>query len=148
MDVAARIGRLTGSAVRDLRRIGGQHRCGHYRVMLSDGRLAFAKVAAADLGADRAASSSQKRAAALACRRGGGARSRSAWLGHGRARRGLAATGSPDAAAASQFGRDLARLHLGYAAGFGAPWPGFIASLPLGTTARTPQRPVSADPRW
>ena len=33
--------------------------------------------------------------------------------------------------AAFRFGADLARLHAAGADGFGAPWPGFIASLPL-----------------
>jgi fructosamine-3-kinase len=39
--------------------------------------------------------------------------------------------GTPDAASAGRFGRDLARLHAAGADRFGAPWPGFIASLPL-----------------
>ena len=45
---------------------------------------------------------------------------------------------SPDRETAERFGRDLARLHAAGAASgrvgrarFGAPWPGFIASLPL-----------------
>ncbi len=36
--------------------------------------------------------------------------------------------------AAFGFGTDLARLHAAGADGFGAPWPGFIASLPLDNT--------------
>jgi fructosamine-3-kinase len=43
--------------------------------------------------------------------------------------------GAPGVAAAERFGRDLARLHLAGSAGYGAPWPGFIASLPLGNRA-------------
>ncbi len=39
---------------------------------------------------------------------------------------------APDRAAAARFGQDLARLHLAGSARYGAPWPGFIASLPLG----------------
>jgi fructosamine-3-kinase len=39
---------------------------------------------------------------------------------------------SPDEHAAEQFGRDLAVLHAAGAARFGSPWPGFIATLPLG----------------
>ncbi|MFI7424835.1 fructosamine kinase family protein [Nonomuraea sp. NPDC049684] len=38
---------------------------------------------------------------------------------------------APTAEAALRFGRDLARLHRAGAAGFGAPWPGFIAELPM-----------------
>ncbi|TDE56084.1 fructosamine kinase [Nonomuraea mesophila] len=37
----------------------------------------------------------------------------------------------PGAAAAERFGRALARLHREGADGFGAPWPGFIAELPM-----------------
>ncbi|TMR07933.1 fructosamine kinase [Nonomuraea turkmeniaca] len=37
----------------------------------------------------------------------------------------------PSPAAAERFGRELARLHRSGAAGFGAPWPGFIAELPM-----------------
>ena len=45
--------------------------------------------------------------------------------------------------AAFGFGADLARLHAAGADGFGAPWPGFIASLPLDNT------PDAGDwPRW
>jgi len=36
----------------------------------------------------------------------------------------------PSAAAAARFGRELAATHASGAAGFGAPWPGFIGSLP------------------
>ncbi|MDP4511448.1 fructosamine kinase family protein [Nonomuraea turcica] len=37
----------------------------------------------------------------------------------------------PTMAAAERFGRELARLHRSGASGFGAPWPGFIAELPM-----------------
>ncbi|NJP90384.1 phosphotransferase [Nonomuraea sp. FMUSA5-5] len=37
----------------------------------------------------------------------------------------------PSPAAAERFGRSLARLHRVGAPGFGAPWPGFIAELPM-----------------
>ena len=39
--------------------------------------------------------------------------------------------GEPSRAAAERFGRGLAGLHAAGADEFGAPWPGFIASLPL-----------------
>jgi len=144
MDVAARIGRLTGLAVRDLRRIGGQHRCGHYRVVLSDGRLAFAKVAAADLGAGLSGMF-ESEARALRWLADAAAVPVPEVLGWDTAALAVAwlPGGSPDAAAAGQFGRDLARLHLAGAAGFGAPWPGFIASLPLGN-----DRVASAGDSW
>ncbi|WP_043624226.1 fructosamine kinase family protein [Nonomuraea candida] len=37
----------------------------------------------------------------------------------------------PGPAAAERFGRALARMHRAGAPGFGAPWPGFIATLPM-----------------
>ncbi|MGW4475662.1 fructosamine kinase family protein [Nonomuraea sp. NPDC004354] len=40
-------------------------------------------------------------------------------------------TEPPTRAAAERFGRELARTHLRGADGFGAPWPGFIADLPM-----------------
>ncbi len=42
--------------------------------------------------------------------------------------------GRPTADAAAEFGAGLARLHAAGADAFGAPWPGFIASLPLDNT--------------
>jgi fructosamine-3-kinase len=41
----------------------------------------------------------------------------------------------PTAVAAERFGRDLARLHASGAPAFGAPWPGFIAELPMDNSA-------------
>jgi len=133
-DVAARIGRLTGVAVHAVHRIGGQHQREHYRVALADGRLAFAKVAAARLSAGL---DGVFEAEARGLR----------WLAEagavpvpdvlGQDETAIAVSWlpgeAPGAAAAERFGRDLARLHLAGSAGFGAPWPGFIASLPLGS---------------
>ncbi len=42
--------------------------------------------------------------------------------------------GRPTPEAAAGFGAGLARLHAAGADAFGAPWPGFIASLPLDNT--------------
>ncbi|MEV4221200.1 fructosamine kinase family protein [Nonomuraea sp. NPDC049725] len=42
---------------------------------------------------------------------------------------------SPTAGAAERFGRDLARMHRAGAPAFGAPWPGFIAELPMDNSA-------------
>jgi fructosamine-3-kinase len=53
--------------------------------------------------------------------------------------------GSPAPAAAERFGRDLARLHASGAEAFGAPWPGFIASLPLDNEQA---RGADAWPEW
>jgi len=47
--------------------------------------------------------------------------------------------------AAFGFGADLARLHAAGADSFGAPWPGFIASLPLDNA---PLPPGGGWPEW
>ena len=160
-ELAVRIGRLAGAGVREVRRIGGQHRWDHYRVVLADGRLAFAKVAssmAASSGAGSMAASSTAASLdagssvvdSLAGRELGAVFEAEArglqWLAEAAAvpvpdvlgwdAAGLAVSwvpaAAPDAAAAERFGRDLARLHLAGSARYGAPWPGCIASLPLG----------------
>jgi fructosamine-3-kinase len=150
-DAAARIGRLAGAGVREVRRIGGQHRWGHYRVVLADGRLAFAKVASSVAAGSDA---SQELGAVFEAEARG-----LRWLAEAAAvpvpdvlgwdAAGLAVSwvpgGAPGAAAAERFGRDLARLHLAGSAGYGAPWPGFIASLPLGNRAGTEGE---SWPRW
>jgi fructosamine-3-kinase len=59
--------------------------------------------------------------------------------------------GRPTPEAAFGFGADLARLHAAGAPGFGAPWPGFIASLPLDNTPLDdmPLADAAGDwPRW
>ncbi|MFI9503863.1 fructosamine kinase family protein [Nocardia sp. NPDC052566] len=43
---------------------------------------------------------------------------------------------TPTPAAAERFGRELAALHAHSPARFGAPWPGWIAELPLDNTVR------------
>jgi len=128
-DVAARLGRLAGTPVREIRRVGGQHQWEHYRVRLAGGRLAFAKVAASDLAGVFEAEACGLRwladAAAVPVPEVLGWDAGAllvSWIP------GEAAA----AAAAERFGGDLARLHRAGSAGFGAPWPGFIASLPLG----------------
>jgi hypothetical protein len=44
-DVAARVERITGTGVRELQRIGGQHSFGHYRVQLAGPALQAARSA-------------------------------------------------------------------------------------------------------
>jgi fructosamine-3-kinase len=129
--VTARLDRLLGGGLRDCRSLGGQHGVGHYRCVLADGRVAFAKVAGEQLSAGRA---------------GFGAEARSlCWLGEAGAVPVPEVLGWDDAAlviswvqaeraerrAAERFGRELARLHAAGAAGYGARWPGTIAGLPL-----------------
>jgi len=151
---ADRLARLTGLPVREARVVGAQHGYQHLMMTLSGGRRAFAKaVPAPDLGdapapgmvPDRAAAPdpSAQFAAAFAAEANG-----LRWLAEAGAvpvPEVLAATpgalvismipaGRATPEAAFGFGTDLARLHAAGADGFGAPWPGFIASLPLDNT--------------
>jgi fructosamine-3-kinase len=128
-ELARRLERITGTEVRDIRPAGSQHQWAHYQVTLADGRMVFAKAAREDLGGVFEAEARGLRwladahavplpevigwdTATLAV----------AWLPQQ----------DPDQHAAEQFGRDLAVLHASGAERFGTPWPGFIATLPLG----------------
>jgi fructosamine-3-kinase len=134
--VAARIGRLTGAAVREVHHLGGQPQWGHYRVVLADGRMAFAKVAAGSLGGglDGVFEAEARGLRWLADAGAVPVPDVLGWDASAVAVSWLPGE-APSAAAAEGFGRDLARLHLAGSARFGAPWPGFIASLPLGSGA-------------
>jgi fructosamine-3-kinase len=152
---AGRIGQLTGLAVREARVVGAQHGYQHLMLTLSGGRRAFAKaVAPPDQGADpdRSAAGSGAVAAAFAAEANG-----LRWLAEAAAVPvpevlavgpealviSMIPPGPATPEAAFGFGTDLARLHAAGAAGFGAPWPGFIASLPLDNT------PDAGDwPQW
>jgi fructosamine-3-kinase len=157
---AGLIGRLTGLAVRDARVAGAQHGYQHLMITLADGRRAFAKAVlpeTADRGTarngaperdpgadpDRGAVTSDGIAAAFAAEANG-----LRWLADAGAvavpdvlavgPRALVISmippGRATPEAAFSFGAELARLHAAGAAAFGAPWPGFIAGLPLDNT--------------
>jgi fructosamine-3-kinase len=131
MDPADKIAQLSGSSVTSLEVIGGQHLWRHYRAILADGRYIFVKL-------------SERVPTGLMCSEADCLRWLAepgvipvpeiigcddnalilSWIPPGRA----------ETAAAERFGRDLAGLHASGADGFGAPWPGFIASLPLDNT--------------
>jgi fructosamine-3-kinase len=127
-EIAWRLARLAGAGVGELLLTGSQHQSRHYRATLADDRVVFVKAAAAGL------------VAALRAEAQG-----LGWLGEAGAVPvpdvvgwdesmlviSWVPTGAADAAAAGRFGRDLALMHAAGADQFGAPWPGFIASLPL-----------------
>ena len=137
LSAVRRIAQQTGLAVREARVVGSQHGYQHLIIALAGGQRAFAKVAAeqeavpAEMGAAFAAEASGLR-----------------WLAEADAvpvPEVLAVTatalvismippGRPTPSAAFGFGAELARLHAARAADFGAPWRGFIASLPLDNT--------------
>jgi fructosamine-3-kinase len=120
-----------GCRLTEARRVGGQHGVDHYRLVLADGRAAFAKVAGPAADAGRAGFGAE----AVGLR----------WLAEPAAvpvPEVLAASksvlviewvaeGAASQEAAERFGAGLARLHRAGARHFGAPWPGVIAGLPL-----------------
>jgi fructosamine-3-kinase len=128
-ELARRLARITGAEVREIRPAGSQHQWAHYQVTLADGRLVFAKAARQDLG-----SVFEAEARGLRWLADAHAVPLPEVLGWDPAT--LAVTWlppqDPDQHAAEQFGRDLAVLHASGAERFGTPWPGFIATLPLG----------------
>ncbi len=128
----AAIAATLGVEVRELATIGGGHGARHYRATLADGRELFLKsiagATAGDAGPRLAAEASGLRWLAEASAApvpeiffSGNALLALVWL----------AQASPDRVTAERFGRELAALHAFGADSFGAPWPGFIASLDL-----------------
>jgi hypothetical protein len=138
LGIARRVARLAGVPVGEVRALGAQHGSGHYRVTLADGRVAFAKAAApAPGGAFEAGGPGgvfEAEARGLRWLAEAGAVAVPPVIGWDQATLVIAwiAGQEPDRRAAGQFGRDLAALHAAGAGRFGTPWPGFIASLPLG----------------
>jgi fructosamine-3-kinase len=145
---ARRIARLTGLAVRDARVVGAQHGYQHLMVTLAGGQRAFAKVATDD---DPAPDDTGPLSGAFAAEANG-----LRWLAEADAvpvPEVLSVTGAAlvismippgraSPSAAFGFGAELARLHAAGADGFGAPWRGVIASLPLDNT------PLAGPPDW
>ena len=141
---AGRIARLTGLAVREAHTVGAQHGYQHVMLTLAGGRRAFAKVspdaAPGTAAPDDVADAFAAEASSLR------------WLAE------AAAVPVPEVLAVSQaalvismippgqatpeaafgFGAELARLHAAGSDAFGAPWRGFIASLPLDNTPAPP----------
>ena len=152
--LAGRIGQLTGLVVREARVAGAQHGYQHLMLTLPGGRRAFAKaVAAPGQDAGPVLPSPSGEVAAVFAAEANGLR----WLAEADAVPvpevlavgpealviSMIPPGPATPEAAFGFGTDLARLHAAGADGFGAPWPGFIASLPLDNT------PDAADwPQW
>ena len=147
--LAGRIGQLTGLSVREARLVGAQHGYQHLTLTLSGGRRAFAKavITPAPPEASPAQPGASAEVAAAFTAEANGLR----WLAEAAAVPvpevlavapealviAMIPPGPATPEAAFQFGTDLARLHAAGADRFGAPWPGFIASLPLDNTPGT-----------
>jgi fructosamine-3-kinase len=150
---ASQIARLSGLNVREARQVGSQHGYQHFMITLAGGQRAFAKVAsdpatpASDPATPASDPATPAHAAAFAAEANG-----LRWLGEPGAvpvPEVLAAEpavlvismitpGQATPEAAFRFGAELARLHAAGADSFGAPWRGFIASLPLDNTQQSP----------
>ncbi len=143
---ARQVARQTGLAVREARVVGSQHGYQHLMLTLAGGQRAFAKVAGAtgEAASDETAAAFAAEASSLR------------WLAEADAvpvPEVLAVTGAAlvismippghaTPSAAFRFGTELARLHAAGAGDFGAPWRGFIASLPLDNTPAPPGQPA------
>ena len=149
---ARQVARQTGLAVREARVVGSQHGYQHLMLTLAGGQRAFAKVAAAATGEAATGEAAADEMAAAFAAEASGLR----WLAEADAvpvPEVLAVTGAAlvismippghaTPSAAFRFGTELARLHAAGSEDFGAPWRGFIASLPLDNT------PMPSWPQW
>ena len=138
---AARAGALAGVPVADIKLVAERHGFRHLRATLADGRGVFVKASPGGESGDAFAAEAN------------GLR----WLAEARAVPvpevlgvdermlviELLPEGAPSPTAAREFGAALARMHAAGAPAFGAPWPGYIASLPLDNGA--PVNPENAD---
>ncbi len=139
-DLAEALAAAAGAAVAQCTPIGGGHGARHYRAQLADGRELFVKEAADDAGIAALDAEAQglrwlAEAAAVQVPKIIARHNRTLALVY-------LPAGRSDRAAAERFGRDLARLHAAGADSFGAPWAGFIASLPL------PNEQATSWPSW
>jgi fructosamine-3-kinase len=143
-DFAARIGALVGVAVAGVREAGMRHGFRHLTGTLADGRAVFVKAAVGG-GAPEAFAAEANglrwlaRAGAVPVPAVLAADERTLVIE-------LLPPGEPAPGAARDFGAALARMHAAGAHGFGAPWPGYIASLPLDNTPPDDAPPDNAPP--
>jgi fructosamine-3-kinase len=140
-DLESRLARDAGCAVTRCRPAGGGHGARHYRATLADGRDIFVKEAA-DGAAGQAALAAEARGLNWLAEAGAVPIPELIVAQDGLLALAWVQPATPDPLAAERLGRDLARLHTAGAARFGAPWPGFIASLAL------PNTEADAWPGW
>ena len=131
-----------GSAVRELVPVGGGHGARHYRASLADGRDVFVKQASAADPDGVARLEAEARGLRWLAEAGAVPVPEVIFCQNGAVALPWLSQDNPSGSAAERFGRDLAALHLAGADRFGAPWPGFIASLPL------PSDRADAWPSW
>ena len=120
-----------------VRTVGAQHGYEHLTATLGDGREVFVKADPAERGGQALAFAAEANglrwlaaAAAVPVPQVLGADENLLVIE-------LLPPGRPTVQAAREFGAALARTHSAGAPSFGAPWPGYIASLPLANTPGT-----------
>jgi fructosamine-3-kinase len=145
-DFAARIGALVGVAAAGVREVGTRHGFRHLTGTLADGRAVFIKAAVGDGGEAPGAFAAEANGLRWLAR--AGAVPVPAVLGADESTLviELLPPGEPTPEAARDFGAALARMHAAGANGFGAPWPGYIASLPLDNAPPDNAPPDNAPP--
>jgi fructosamine-3-kinase len=127
-----KLGALVGTPVGGVREAGARHGFRHLTGTLADGRAIFVKAAVG--GGEPEAFAAE--ANGLRWLADAGAVRVPAVLGVDESTLviELLPPGSPSPGAARELGAALARTHAAGAPAFGAPWPGYIASLPLDNT--------------
>jgi fructosamine-3-kinase len=120
--------------VANVRAVGGQHGYEHVTATLADGRAVFAKAALGAGGGQAAAFAAEANGLRWLAESGAVPVPRVLGVDANLLVIELLPPGRPTPAAAREFGAGLARMHAAGAPAFGAPWPGFIASLPLDNT--------------
>ena len=128
-ELAARIAALAGVTAADVREVGTRHGFRHLTGTLADGRAVFVKAAVGGAAAGPFAAEANglrwlARAGAVPVPVVLGVDERTLVIE-------LLPPGEPTPGAARALGAALARMHAAGAPAFGAPWPGYIASLPL-----------------
>jgi fructosamine-3-kinase len=134
---AKRIGELLGVPVTSVRTAGSQHGYQHLTVLLADGRQAFVKAAPGGDEATAEAFAAEANGLRWLAEAGAVPLPRVLGVSHDLLVIELLPDGRATQDAAEEFGAGLARMHAAGAASFGAPWPGYIASLPLDNTPGT-----------
>ncbi|TVZ04422.1 fructosamine kinase [Trebonia kvetii] len=134
--LSQRIGEALGIPFARLREAGGQHGVRHLTGTLADGRDVFVKAGASPDGESAAAFAAEANGLRWLAGADGGPPVPQV-IGVSAEFLVIELIGpqeNPPPGAARRFGADLARLHAAGAPAFGAPWPGYIASLPLDNT--------------
>jgi fructosamine-3-kinase len=128
----ARLAQLLGGTATGIDDLGAGHEWTLHKASLADGRTAFVKAAARPGGVRGVFAAEAAGAPVPEVLAVDEETLVLSWL--------AAESATPQAA--ERFGRELAAVHAAGAGSYGAPWPGFIAELPLDNT------PAESWPEW